>query len=114
MTPLWQKRYNRLYTFIATVPFLSGVFAVLNILDDFEFTLSHVISPLVSMHGIGDVYGVTIHSIHQSELFFLAFVGVISAESVLSILSFLGKVIMLQNIHREMVATGHGVLHHKV
>ena len=62
------------------------------------------------MQGVHNVYAVTIYAIHQSEVIFLAFVGVISTESLHAILSFLGKFIILKNIHREMVATRHCVL----
>ena len=96
-----QRLYRLIQILVATLPFLTGLFAVLNNVDNFEDTFKHVITPLLSMQGVGDTQAVAMRSITNAEVILMAFVGIGTMEALVSLFSFIGIFMMLKNINRD-------------
>jgi len=96
-----QRLYRLIQILVATLPFLTGLFAVLNNVDNFEATFKHIITPLLSMQGVSDTHAVAMRSMTNPEFILIAFVGMATLEGLVGLFSFISIFMMLKNINRD-------------
>ncbi len=80
---------------LALVPAFTGLFAVMNNLEDAKSTISLVIDPLLSMNNVRPEFIHSWRAIHSPSLLSVAYFGMTSAECMVGILALIGIIKML-------------------